>query len=86
MSTVTSAMQLDRLPVGSVIVDAGVRDSPVVACKAARGDWQVMGDDPERRWRPHEMIEGAAGQPLDVVYRPDRSGVRVAGRRHREAR
>lgn len=69
---VTYAKDLDALPVGSVVLDLAERDAPVVACKAARGDWVVMGDAPETRWWSQQMIRGASGQPLTVVHRPDR--------------
>ena len=68
---VTTAVGLDLLPVGSIVIDNSFVDSPVIACKALRGDWQLLGGDPERRWWSYEMIAGCARQPLLVLYRPD---------------
>ena len=68
---ITTVEELDALPVGSVVVDPFDEkgDAPVVACKAARGDWGVMGDDPERRWWSHEVFDVSHGRLL-AVYVP----------------
>jgi hypothetical protein len=84
MEQIRTAADLDDLPVGSVVLDLG-RDfkefnAPVVLCKALAGDWQIMGDDPERRWRSHEVVEGSASGTLVVVY-DSMTGARAAMRR-----
>ena len=38
-------------------------DSPAVACKAARGDWQFLGEDPERRYWSQEILPKGADSP-----------------------
>jgi len=63
--------QLNALPVGSIIIDPfdAKENAPVIACKTARGDWQIMGDHPERRWSPQSIVE-CARQPLRVIHQP----------------
>ena len=72
--SVATLNELEELPVGSIIADFGkggtLMDSPVIACKTAHGDWQVMGGPPERRWRSASVLEGAAGVPLTVLSNP----------------
>lgn len=74
MKQITTAEELDALPVGSVVLDLGAdgieADAPVVACKADRGDWQVINNHPERRWHSREVMDGALGNLLVVVYTP----------------
>ena len=73
--SLSTTVELDRLPTGSVIVDLGPErrnaHSPVVACKTGFGDWQTIGDHPERRWRSREIARDAAGNLLLVVYNPE---------------
>jgi len=68
---ITKWEQLDALPVGSIVIDPfdENENAPVVACKTARGDWQIMGDDPERRWSPQSIVE-CARQSLRVIHQP----------------
>ena len=60
---VLTAAEADALPVGSVIADIYEPDSPAVACKAARGDWQFLGEDPERRYWSQEILPKGADSP-----------------------
>jgi hypothetical protein len=74
MKQVSTAEELDALPVGSVILDLGAdgieADAPVVACKTGWGDWQVMNNHPERRWQSREVMDGVLENLLVVVYTP----------------
>jgi hypothetical protein len=64
---IDTQQQLDALPVGSIVADLYIPDSPVIACKAVRG-WAILGDDPDRRWWSFEMLQGAEGRPLTVLH------------------
>lgn len=61
--TITTAEELDELPVGSVVLDA-------------RGNaWQRIEPDPDEPqyvWESGLMVMTAPGLPGTVVYRPDR--------------
>jgi len=71
---ITTAEELNALPVGSVVVDLGPdrteATAPLVACKGAPGDWQILGDDPERRWISATIARCAEESVLVCVYRP----------------
>jgi hypothetical protein len=53
---IETASAADALPVGAVIADVTEPESPAVACKAARGDWQFLSDDPGRRYWSGEIF------------------------------
>jgi hypothetical protein len=67
---ITTLEELDELPIGSIVADLTVPDSPAVACRAVRG-WQMLGDDPERRYLSHALAPNST--PLTVLHRPDRT-------------
>ena len=73
--TITTAEELDALPVGSVWLDLGVgyseADAPVIGCKAADGDWWIAGTPNDRRWRSFEVMRDSDGHVLVCAYRPD---------------
>jgi len=56
MIRITTAAAANDLPVGSIIADITEPDAPAAACKAARGDWQFLGDDPNRRYWSTEIL------------------------------
>ena len=66
---IRTAAEADALPVGSIIADVTEPDAPATACKAARGDWQFLGEDPERRWWSSEILPTppAVGFQLRIV-------------------
>ena len=66
--------QLEGLPVGSVILDIGVINAPVICCKAADGLWHVTGTPNDRRWNHFEIIRDSVeqGNRLIVAYDPSR--------------
>ena len=68
------AAELRALPVGSVILDIGVIDAPVICCKAADGLWHVTGTPRDRRWNHFEIIRDSVeqGNRLIVAYDPSR--------------
>ena len=75
MNTITTAAELDALPVGSVLLDLGPdraeADAPVIACKAADGDWWIAGTPKDRRWRADEILRDSTGSVLICAHRPD---------------
>jgi len=83
MRQVSTADELDALAVGSVILDLGrgyaEAGAPVVACKAAHGEWHVMGQPSDRFWRSEEVVRGSNGGVLVVAY-DSIDGVREATR------
>ena len=70
-TTITTWEELDALPVGSIVIDPfdAKEDAPVICCKTAWGDWQLLGGDPERRWSPQSIVECAQGT-LRVIHKP----------------
>jgi hypothetical protein len=69
--TITTAEELDALPVGSIVAMIGSEpDSPAVACRAVRG-WQFLGDDPERRYLSSSLMPSA--EPITVLFEPEAS-------------
>jgi len=67
-ATITTAEELDALPVGSVVAMIGSEpDSPAVACRAARG-WQFLGADPERRYNSSSLMPSP--EPITVLHTP----------------
>lgn len=64
--------ELIALPVGAVILDLGPHhaniDSPVVACKALSGRWQVLGTD--IMWTSREIAAAARKNVLVVAHNP----------------
>lgn len=66
--TITTAEELDALPVGSIVAMIGSEpDSPAVACRAVRG-WQFLGEDPERRHLSASIMPSP--EPLTVLHEP----------------
>lgn len=64
--TITTAAELDALPVGSIVAMIGSEpDSPAVACRAVRG-WQFLGDDPERRYLSSSLMP--SWEPITVLH------------------
>ena len=72
--TITTPEELDALPVGSIIADFGPgrswNDSAVIACKAAAGDWTIMGGDPDRRWQSSAVFVTSLGHVVAVLHDP----------------
>jgi|GEM_PF-5058297 len=68
---ITTWEELNALPVGSIVIDPfdAKEDAPVICCKTAWGDWQLLGGDPERRWSPQSIVECAQGT-LRVIHTP----------------
>ena len=60
----------DALPAGSVIADVTEPDAPATACKAARGDWQFLGEDPERRYWSSEILPANKCRII-LLWRPE---------------
>jgi hypothetical protein len=75
MTEITTAAELDALPVGSVVLDLGPdraeANAPVISCKASDGNWHVTGTPPDRRWNSYEIVRDSAGSVLVCVHRPD---------------
>lgn len=65
---ITTAEELDALPVGSIVAMIGSEpDSPAVACRAVRG-WQFLGGDPERRYLSSSLAP--TEEPITVLHVP----------------
>lgn len=71
LRTITSAEELEALPVGSIVAMIGSEpDAPAVACRAVRG-WQFLGGDPERRYLSSALMPSP--EPITVLHEPGAS-------------
>jgi hypothetical protein len=67
---ITTAEEMEALPVGSVVAMIGSEpDSPAVACRAVRG-WQFLGGDPERRYLSSSLMPSS--EPVTVLHDPSK--------------
>lgn len=65
---VTTAEELDALPVGAVIVGFHNTDAPATACKDAQGLWAFLGEPPHVRRRSTELVPVSV--PIRIVSAP----------------
>jgi hypothetical protein len=75
--SIRTASAADALPVGSIIADITEPDAPATACKAARGDWQFLGDDPDRRYWSSEVFppeDAETDLKIVLLYEPATGG------------
>jgi hypothetical protein len=79
---IRTASAANELPVGSIIADITEPDAPAVACKAARGDWQFLGEGDRRYWSSEIFPSGDSEIHLRIVllYQPPWSGAKESER------
>lgn len=70
LKEIRTVAQADELPVGSIIADITEPDAPATACKAARGDWQFLGDDPDRRYWSSEILPVSENIRIVLLWHP----------------